>query len=46
MRIWYYNFLENLLLTYRNIVENKNSGGEVETEHITWADMYVKEDGK
>jgi len=36
-------FGENALLTYRNIIENKNTKGEVETEHITWADVYVKE---
>lgn len=39
-------FGEYALLTYKNIVENKDSSGAVEIEHITWADMYVKENGK
>lgn len=39
-------FGENALLTYRNVVENRDTSGAIEIENITWADMYVKENGK
>lgn len=35
-----------VLVTYLNHVHNTHTGsGEIEIEHISWADIYVKEDG-
>jgi hypothetical protein len=34
------------VLSYRNHVQNKNAeSGEIETEHMTWVDTFIKEDG-
>lgn len=35
------------VLTYRNVLKNKDAAGQPdETEHISWADVYVKESGE
>jgi hypothetical protein len=39
-------FGEIAVLTYRNIVKEKDAMGMPKTWHFTWADVWVKEDGK
>lgn len=39
-------FGEIALLTYRNIVKEKDKMGMPQTWHFTWADIWVKEDGR
>lgn len=40
-------FGEIALITYRNVIKNKDANGQPDgTEHISWADVYVKEDGE
>lgn len=39
-------FGEIALLTYRNIVKEKDAMGLPQTWHYTWADIWIKEDGR
>ena len=40
-------FGEIAVITYRNVLKNKDASGQPEdTEYISWADVYVKEDGE
>jgi ketosteroid isomerase-like protein len=39
-------FGEIALLTYRNIVKEKDKMGMPQTWHYTWADIWTKEDGR
>ena len=49
--VQYENFLlqffdDIALLTYRNIVKEKDENGMPQTWHYTWADIWTKEDGR
>ncbi len=38
---------EIAVITYRNVLKNKDANGQPDdTEYISWADVYVKEDGE
>ena len=40
-------FGEIAVITYRNVLRNKDASGQPDdTEYISWADVYVKEDGE
>jgi hypothetical protein len=40
-------FGEIAVITYRNVLKNKDASGQPDdTEYISWADVYVKEDGE
>ena len=32
--------------TYRNVLQGTDAGGKTETLYMTWASVYVKEDGE
>jgi hypothetical protein len=34
------------MLTYRNILNHTDSAGKPDMLYLTWADVWVKEDGK
>jgi hypothetical protein len=40
-------FGEIAVITYRNVLKNKDASGQPDdTEYISWADVYIKEDGE
>ena len=39
-------FGEVAVSTYRNVVQLRDASGKAETLHMTWASVYVKEDGE